>query len=95
MTSIFYTALSPIHGIGLFINQHVPAGIILFKVMDANCVVTEIGQWVNHSLRPNIILHKEPDGYYAISSSPICKDCEIVGNYQFTPDCLEKPSPNW
>ena len=86
-----YTALSPIHGRGLFANEYFPVGTVLLKVSDKHGNVTDLGQWINHSLMPNIILHEESDGYYAVASMPIYQGREIVGNYAFSPDCLEKP----
>lgn len=86
----FYTALSPLHGRGLFANQYFPIGSVLFKVSDKKGNVTDFGRWVNHSWNPNIILHAEDSGYYAVASMPIYQGREIVGNYQHTPDCLEK-----
>ncbi len=91
----FYTALSPIHRRGLFANQYFPVGTVLFKASDKKGNVTDLGQWINHSWMPNIILHEEPNGYYAVASMPIYQGREIVGNYQFTPGCLEKPAANW
>ncbi len=94
MTCPFYNALSPIHGRGLFANEYFPVGTVLFKVSDKQGNVTDLGQLVNHSWMPNIILHKN-DGYYAVASMPIYQGREIVGNYAFSPDCLEKPSVDW
>ena len=91
----FYTALSPIHGRGLFTNQYFPVGTVLFKVTGTDGKVTSLGQWVNHSWRPNIILHQEDGEHYAVASMPIYAGREIVGNYQFSPDCFEKPSSQW
>ncbi len=92
----FYTALSPIHGRGLFANQYFPVGSVLFKVSDRNGNVTDFGRWVNHDRNhPNVMLHAEPDGYYAVAILPIFQGREIVANYQHTPGCLEKPETNW
>ena len=86
----FYTALSPIHGRGLFANEYFPVGTPLFKVSNREGKVTAFGQWVNHSRMPNVILHEEPDGYYAIAALPIYQGRELVADYDSTPDCLEK-----
>ena len=92
----FYTALSPIHGRGLFTNRYFPMGTMLFKISSLNGKVTDLGRWVNHSQNSNnIIVHKENDGYYAVSRIPIYPGREILGNYNFTPSCLEKPDSNW
>ena len=91
----FYTALSPIHGRGLFTNEYFPVGSILFKVCDKQGDITDFGKWVNHSINPNIMLHTEQDGYYAVSLIPIFAGKEIVANYNHTPSFLEKPSINW
>ncbi|KKL55789.1 hypothetical protein LCGC14_2251910 [marine sediment metagenome] len=91
----FYTALSLIHGRGLFANEYFPVGTVLFKVSDKQGNVTDLGQWINHSVMPNITLHKESDGYYSVASMPIYQGREIIGNYAFTPDCLEKPESHW
>lgn len=85
-----YTALSPIHGRGLFANQYFPYGTILFKASDLKGTVTNYGRWVNHSLHPNVILHAEQDGYYVVTIMPIFQGQEIVANYRHTPECLEK-----
>lgn len=90
MNCPFYTALSPYHGRGLFSNKYFPTGTILFKISDLRGNVTDFGKWVNHSYSPNIIVHKEKDGYYAVSAYPIYQGREILGNYNNTPDCLEK-----
>jgi SET domain-containing protein len=91
----FYTNFSQIHGRGLFSNQYFPEGSILFKVVDNKNNVTDLGKWINHSWQPNIILHKEKDGWYAVSIMPIYQGIEILGNYKWTPDPLEKPDINW
>jgi hypothetical protein len=88
----FYNALSPIHGRGLFSNQYFPYTSILFKVSDLNGNVTDFGRLINHSYKPNIILHKEDDGYYAVATKPIYQGEEILGNYYFTPDFIDKPN---
>ena len=90
MNCPFYTALSPLHGRGLFSNEYFPYGTVLFIVSDKEGNVTSFGQWINHSNQPNIILHEEKDGYYAVAIMPIYQGIEIVGNYSHTPDCLEK-----
>jgi len=94
MNCPFYTALSPIHGRGLFANEYYPVGTLLFKVV-SDGKVTSLGDSINHSWRPNIILHKEGDGWYAVAALPIYQGQEILGNYRYTPDCLEKPQDHW
>jgi SET domain-containing protein len=95
MSCPFYTALSPIHGRGLFANRYFSVGEVLFKVSDPSGNVTDFGRWVNHSWAPNIILHTEDDGQYAVASLPIYQGREILGNYKFTPSCFDKPYPGW
>ncbi len=91
----FYNALSPLHGRGLFANRYFPYGTVLLQVTDNDGNVTENGRLINHSSTPNIMLHKEADGWYAVAIIPIYQGREILGNYARTPDCIEKPSANW
>jgi hypothetical protein len=95
MSCPFYTALSPIHGRGLYANQYFPVGSVLFKVADQNGQITNLGKYVNHSWTPNIILHKESDSWYAVASMPIFSGREIISNYQCAPKWLEKPKKYW
>ena len=78
----FYNALSSIHERGLFANRYFPYGTVLLKVVDNYGKVTENGRLINHSYTPNIILHREPDGWYAVAIIPIYQGKEILGNYK-------------
>lgn len=91
----FYTRYSQIHGRGLFSNQYFPAGTILFKACDKNCRVFGFAKWINHSWKPNVMLHEEPDGWYLMAIMPIYQGREILANYDWTPDCMKKADPNW
>ena len=91
----FYTRFSQIHGRGLFSNQYFPAGTLLFKACDNNCIVTDFGRLVNHSWTPNTMLHKENDGWYLMAIIPIYQGREILANYNFTPECMKKAKSSW
>lgn len=95
MNYSFYIALSPIHDKGLFASEYFPVGTLLLKICDLKGNVTELGAFINHSRTPNITVHREEDGYYAVSTMPIYQGREIVGNYDFTPSVLEKADPSW
>jgi hypothetical protein len=91
----FFTALSPIAGRGIFANHYFPLGSILFKVINNDKSVTNLGRFVNHSWDPNVFLHKLPDGWYAIAKIPIYQGKEILGNYNWTPMGIEKAGVPW
>jgi hypothetical protein len=95
MSFPFYNGLSPIHGRGLFAHQYFPMGKILFKISDKCGNITELGQLLNHSYTPNIILHQEKDDYYAVSLMPIYPGIEITINYIYSPKNFQKPEKYW
>jgi hypothetical protein len=63
---------------GLVANMYFPVGTVLFKVAGLDGEIVGNARLVNQSYMPNIIIHKDHDGYYAVASMPIYQGREIV-----------------
>jgi hypothetical protein len=92
--NIFYKDLSKIHGYGIFSKNDVESNKKLFKVVDKNYNISELGKYVNHSYNSNSYLNNENNEWFLYSSNKISPGEEVVANYDKNPWFLKK-SESW
>lgn len=82
-----YIKESPIHGMGLFAKQDIPAkqelGIshVADERFPNGYIRTPLGGFVNHSYEPNIEMYEDGDTIHMRTIRPISKDQEITVDY--------------
>jgi hypothetical protein len=90
-----YLSKSNIEGVGVFCNKDYQINQQIFKAIENDKNITEIGRKINHCNNPNTSLHKYDDGWYIVASKNINKNTELTVDYTYTPDFIRKPDPNW
>jgi SET domain-containing protein len=93
--SNFYIAKSKIHGVGVFVNTNYKKGQKIMMVIKKNKNITHLATKINHSNNANTIIKEKNDGWYIYAIQDIKKDTELTINYNYTPDFIAKPDPNW
>ena len=96
--SLFYVDLSTIQNAdrGLFSRGFVKSGTFLFTGIE-DYKVTAYASMVNHcSKKPNSKLVRSNDSVYNIYAiGDIQPNQELLIDYNYTPDFIDKPSPEW
>jgi len=91
----FYVGPSKINGVGVHTFEDIPHNTILFKAIDRNNKITQLGSKVNHCHKPNTKLVEIGDSWFLISTKNLKNLEELTADYNDTPDFVKKPNPNW
>lgn len=91
----FYINKSRIEGIGIFSDNDYNSNIFLFRGINNNKEITYLGSKINHCNNPNTYLVKTKDGWDIYSKTDIKKNEELTIDYNYTPNFIKKPNPNW
>ena len=95
---IIYLDKSPIHGIGIFTDEHIDAGTVIgiahIKLGDKNYHVTPIGRMHNHQINPTCINILRGNKRYLVAMRDLAPGTELTTNYRLQPD-LEQPKKEW
>jgi hypothetical protein len=94
---------SSIHGNGLFTKIDIPKNTLLFVGIDETItsnngmpIVLQPGPLINHCVnRENIRLQKQGHVYRFITLRDIPKNSELIMNYYYTPNYIQKPKANY
>ena len=89
---------SPIHGVGIFAQQEIPAktniGAAQIKKPDGSYSITGLGKYHNHSDSPTCYNELRSGTRYLISRRDLNPGEEITIDYRLQPG-LEQPKSNW
>lgn len=91
----WYVGQSNIHGKGVFSNNDIQKGVLLFEAIDDNKKISYLGSLINHCNIPNTKLVPIGNKYYLMSIAKINKNDELIANYYDTPNFIKKPDSNW
>ncbi len=91
----WYVGQSKIHGKGVFSNNDIQKGVLLFEAIDDNKKISYLGSLINHCNVPNTKLVPIGNKYYLMSIANINKNDELIANYYDTPNFIKKPDSNW
>ena len=89
---------SPIHGVGIFAQDHIPNGTHLgaaqIRRSDGGYNVTQLGKNHNHSETPTCRNELVGDTRHLITTQDLAPGDEVTVDYRLQPE-LEQPQPGW
>lgn len=88
---------SPIHGLGIYVTQHIDLDQYIDTAIKSDNTITYFGSKINHSWTPNtkLIYDSLNRTYDIYANKPIKAGTEITLDYTFTPPFIKKPLQHW
>ena len=94
----YHIGKSAIHGKGVIASRNIHKGEVVGEAIAWELMgwhVTDMGGFVNHSLKSNSRLVQDGLAYNLVATQAIGKGEEIAANYNETPQFVERPHADW